>query len=51
MFEKMMAEPGYMEDFMSSMFKFIYDKLKNKKQQNIYKVINIQYEVFLKRKI
>ena len=31
MFEKMMAEPGYMEDFMSSMFKFIYDKLKNKK--------------------
>ena len=31
MFEKMMAEPGYMEDFMTSMFKFIYDKLKNKK--------------------
>lgn len=30
MFEKMMAEEGYMEDFMKSMFKFIYDKLKNK---------------------
>lgn len=30
MFEKMMSEPGYMEDFMTSMFKFIYDKLKNK---------------------
>ena len=31
MFEKMMSEPGYMEDFMTSMFKFIYDKLKSKK--------------------
>lgn len=30
MFEKMMSEEGYMEDFMTSMFKFIYDKLKNK---------------------
>lgn len=30
MFEKMMSEPGYMEDFMTSMFKFIYDKLKSK---------------------
>ena len=31
MFNKMMSEPGYMEDFMASMFGFIYDKLKNKK--------------------
>lgn len=31
MFDKMMREPGYMEDFMTSMFKFIYDNLKNKK--------------------
>ena len=31
MFEKMMSEPGYMEDFMTNMFNFIYDKLKNKK--------------------
>ena len=30
MFDKMMSEPGYMEDFMSSMFKFIYENLKNK---------------------
>ena len=34
MFEKMMSEPGYMEDFMTSMFKFIYDKLKNKGEKN-----------------
>lgn len=33
MFEKMMSEPGYMEDFMTSMFKFIYDKLKNKEEK------------------
>lgn len=31
MFDKMMREPGYMEEFMSSMFRFIYDNLKNKK--------------------
>lgn len=31
MFEKMMAEDGYMEDFMKSMFKYIYESLKNKK--------------------
>ena len=31
MFSKMMAEPGYMEDFMKSMFKYIYDKLNSKK--------------------
>lgn len=31
MFNKMMAEPGYMEDFMKSMFKYIYDSLNNKK--------------------
>lgn len=30
MFDKMMSEPGYMEDFMKSMFKFIYENLKNK---------------------
>lgn len=30
MFEKMMAEEGYMEDFMKSMFKYIYENLKNK---------------------
>lgn len=30
MFSKMMSEPGYMEDFMSSMFKYIYENLKNK---------------------
>ncbi len=30
MFEKMMAEEGYMEDFMKSMFKYIYESLKNK---------------------
>lgn len=30
MFSKMMSEPGYMEDFMASMFKYIYDNLKNK---------------------
>lgn len=30
MFEKMMSEEGYMEDFMKSMFKYIYDNLKNK---------------------
>lgn len=34
MFEKMMSEPGYMEDFMTSMFKFIYDKLKNKGEKD-----------------
>ena len=31
MFEKMMSEEGYMEDFMTSMFKYIYESLKNKK--------------------
>ncbi len=31
MFDKMMREPGYMEDFMKSMFKYIYDNLNNKK--------------------
>ena len=31
MFDKMMSEPGYMEDFMTSMFTFIYDKLKKQK--------------------
>ena len=31
MFEKMMAEEGYMEEFMASMFKYIYESLKNKK--------------------
>lgn len=31
MFNKMMAEPGYMEDFMKSMFTYIYENLKNKK--------------------
>ncbi len=31
MFEKMMAEEGYMEDFMKSMFKYVYESLKNKK--------------------
>jgi len=30
MFEKMMAEEGYMEDFMKSMFKYVYESLKNK---------------------
>ena len=30
MFEKMMSEEGYMEDFMKSMFKYIYENLKNK---------------------
>lgn len=30
MFEKMMSEEGYMEDFMKSMFKYIYESLKNK---------------------
>lgn len=30
MFEKMMSEDGYMEDFMKSMFKYIYESLKNK---------------------
>lgn len=30
MFNKMMAEPGYMEDFMKSMFTYIYENLKNK---------------------
>ena len=35
MFEKMMSEPGYMEDFMTSMFKFIYDKLKNKGEKQM----------------
>ena len=31
MFDKMMSEPGYMEDFMKSMFNYIYEHLKNKK--------------------
>lgn len=30
MFSKMMAEPGYMEDFMKSMFNYIYDSLNKK---------------------
>lgn len=30
MFGKMMSEPGYMEDFMASMFKYIYENLKHK---------------------
>ena len=30
MFEKMMSEEGYMEDFIKSMFKYIYESLKNK---------------------
>lgn len=33
MLEKMMSEPGDMEDFMTSIFKFIYDKLKNKDEK------------------
>lgn len=33
MFEKMMSESGYMEYFMTSMFKFIYDKLNNKEDK------------------
>ena len=33
MFEKMISEPGYMEDFMTSMLKSIYDKLKNKDEK------------------
>jgi len=37
MFQKMMAEEGYMEDFMTSMFKHIYEKLKGKKE--------IQYDI------
>jgi hypothetical protein len=31
MFDKMMSEEWYLEDFMTSMFSIIYEKLKNKK--------------------
>jgi hypothetical protein len=30
MFNKLMEEPGYMEDFMKDMFEYIYKKLKEK---------------------
>ncbi|MEG2922799.1 MAG: type I restriction endonuclease [Bacilli bacterium] len=30
MFEKMFKEEGYMDDFMKSMFKYVYENLKNK---------------------
>ncbi len=34
MFEKMMSEEGYMEDFMRSMFKYIYDACQSKDNKN-----------------
>lgn len=34
MFNKLMEEPGYMEDFMKDMFEYIYKKLKEKWSEN-----------------
>ena len=34
MFNKLMEEPGYMEDFMKDMFEYIYKKLKEKGSEN-----------------
>lgn len=50
MFEKMMAEEGYMEDFMTSMFKHIYDSLKSKDKENYSKVADDGEEYKLKNK-